>query len=531
MNLRRNTYQFELKELNKIHELLNLCLLDLIQDFGIKIEFNIDNLTKIKEIIKKNLDSKLINNYLLSYYTFLIDDTKIKTVKIYKEINYVIDKEGEIIGKEEKGKYIETAISNTECKLISFSSEILHKYIEEEKIRIIGNEAAFLNYTSLFKQFRYSYFQKFFYEQFQYCEYSKGEIINKESNDYLEYIYLIREGEVLLTIKYNKETIDNLISFIINRKNFNYKNDYLYFLGKDDNSNKEILKIITLNKYDFCGCELLYFNLPNLFSIKALKDKTKIYKIHSFNFQKILEDNPSILEKFKFHSKNRLDSIINSLKNYIIIQSKNQEKTKKEKLNNFSPKNIPRLKTTIFNISSIQNNINQSRKSYNNSLEKLFSLKKTSYRNNNLLYLNTENKSSYLQFNPNISKTSDKSNFSFEDNFMKKIKEISTSSSFNIISLFKKSNIQTPKKKNFFPTLANLINNQKNKTKERKILNSFSLTQNNDNEKILKPSNLKSYLSPIKLIKNLNNHPLTPSPDKLKIYKLNTIKNNINNLN
>ena len=483
VNLRRNTYQFELKELNKIHELLNLCLLDLIQDFGIKIEFNIDNLTKIKEIIKKNLESKLINNYLLSYYTFLIDDTKIKTVKIYKEINYVIDKEGEIIGKEEKGKYIETAISNTECKLISFSSEILHKYIEEEKIRIIGNEAAFLNYTSLFKQFRYSYFQKFFYEQFQYCEYSKGEIINKESNDYLEYIYLIREGEVLLTIKYNKETIDNLISFIINRKNFNYKNDYLYFLGKDDNSNKEILKIITLNKYDFCGCELLYFNLPNLFSIKALKDKTKIYKIHSFNFQKILEDNPSILEKFKFHSKNRLDSIINSLKNYIIIQSKNQEKTKKEKLNNFSPKNIPRLKTTIFNISSIQNNINKSRKSYNNSLEKLFSLKKTSYRNNNLLYLNTENKSSYLQFNPNISKTSDKSNFSFEDNFMKKIKEISTSSSFNIISLFKKSNIQTPKKKNFFPTLANLINNQKNKTKERKILNSFSLTQNNDNKK------------------------------------------------
>ena len=315
VNLRRNTYQFELKEVNKIHELLNLCLLDLIQDFGIKIEFNIDNLTKIKEIIKKNLDSKLINNYLLSYYTFLIDDTKIKTVKIYKEINYVIDKEGEIIGKEEKGKYIETAISNTECKLISFSSEILHKYIEEEKIRIIGNEAAFLNYTSLFKQFRYSYFQKFFYEQFQYCEYSKGEIINKESNDYLEYIYLIREGEVLLTIKYNKETIDNLISFIINRKNFNYKNDYLYFLGKDDNSNKEILKIITLNKYDFCGCELLYFNLPNLFSIKALKDKTKIYKIHSFNFQKILEDNPSILEKYKFHSKNRLDSIINSLKN------------------------------------------------------------------------------------------------------------------------------------------------------------------------------------------------------------------------
>ena len=531
VNLRRNTYQFELKELNKIHELLNLCLLDLIQDFGIKIEFNIDNLTKIKEIIKKNLENKLINNYLLSYYTFLIDDTKIKTVKIYKEINYVIDKEGEIIGKEEKGKYIETAISNTECKLISFSSEILHKYIEEEKIRIIGNEAAFLNYTSLFKQFRYSYFQKFFYEQFQYCEYSKGEIINKESNDYLEYIYLIREGEVLLTIKYNKETIDNLISFIINRKNFNYKNDYLYFLGKDDNSNKEILKIITLNKYDFCGCELLYFNLPNLFSIKALKDKTKIYKIHSFNFQKILEDNPSILEKYKFHSKNRLDSIINSLKNYIIIQSKNQEKTKKEKLNNFSPKNIPRLKTTIFNISSIQNNINKSRKSYNNSLEKLLSLKKTSYRNNNLLYLNTENKSSYLQFNPNISKTSDKSNFSFEDNFMKKIKEISTSSSFNIISLFKKSNIQTPKKKNFFPTLANLINNQKNKTKERKILNSFSLTQNNDNEKILKPSNLKSYLSPIKLIKNLNNHPLTPSPDKLKIYKLNSIKNNINNLN
>ena len=468
VNLRRNTYQFELKEVNKIHELLNLCLLDLIQDFGIKIEFNIDNLTKIKEIIKKNLESKLINNYLLSYYTFLIDDTKIKTVKIYKEINYVIDKEGEIIGKEEKGKYIETVISNTECKLISFSSEILHKYIEEEKIRIIGNEAAFLNYTSLFKQFRYSYFQKFFYEQFQYCEYSKGEIINKESNDYLEYIYLIREGEVLLTIKYNKETIDNLISFIINRKNFNYKNDYLYFLGKDDNSNKEILKIITLNKYDFCGCELLYFNLPNLFSIKVLKDKTKIYKIHSFNFQKILEDNPSILEKYKFHSKNRLDSIINSLKNYIIIQSKNQEKIKKEKLNNFSPKNIPRLKTTIFNISSIQNNINKSRKSYNNSLEKLLSLKKTSYRNNNLLYLNTENKSSYQQFNPNISKTSDKSNFSFEDNFMKKIKEISTSSSFNIISLFKKSNIQTPKKKNFFPTLANLISNQKNKTKERK---------------------------------------------------------------
>ena len=122
VNLRRNTYQFELKELNKIHELLNLCLLDLIQDFGIKIEFNIDNLTKIKEIIKKNLDSKLINNYLLSYYTFLIDYTKIKTVNIYKEINYVIDKEGEIIGKEEKGKYIETAISNTEWKLISFST-------------------------------------------------------------------------------------------------------------------------------------------------------------------------------------------------------------------------------------------------------------------------------------------------------------------------------------------------------------------------------------------------------------------------
>jgi len=119
---------------------------------------------------------------------------------------------------------------------------------------------------------------------FIYKEYKKGEILFKE-NDPVTFLYLIKSGEVSITLNKNLVNLDVLIDDLAKKIKYEYKQDEYTiksdpFFIKENIQIKNILKLFIFGTTEVMGGEEHYFELnKRLYDAKVTSEVLKCYII------------------------------------------------------------------------------------------------------------------------------------------------------------------------------------------------------------------------------------------------------------
>ena len=196
-------------------------------------------------------------------------------------------------------------------------------YLKDEKRRLTMKEVLFLVDNFFFKNISPQYFEKKFLNQFIYEEKYKSEFIVRE-NEPAEFIYFIKKGTCDIYMKKNIFEIYNLICYLSQLEtdpNFNinecfdsnFKNDFFTL----QNQFKEVkkIKLFNLNIIDVIGLESIYFGLNYLYNVKVTSETITYYKIELKHLMSILQDEPICYFDFKSDSFNKVNILIQRLKN------------------------------------------------------------------------------------------------------------------------------------------------------------------------------------------------------------------------
>jgi len=135
-----------------------------------------------------------------------------------------------------------------------------------------------------FKRLHLNYFSKKYFMDFIYKEYKKGEILFKE-NDPVTFLYLIKSGEVSITLNKNLVNLDVLIDDLAKKIKYEYKQDEYTiksdpFFIKENIQIKNILKLFIFGTTEVMGGEEHYFELnKRLYDAKVTSEVLKCYII------------------------------------------------------------------------------------------------------------------------------------------------------------------------------------------------------------------------------------------------------------
>jgi len=217
----KENISIELKELEKILNLIQISPQSIIQ----KLEIKFDNLIKnsiffseefIKDIPEKEkefLDS--LNIYENKFY------------KVFKQYHIKTYMEYDIINQEdiyfENESDFPIFIFNEDTHFATIEKKNFHENILSEKKKLRISNCQFL-FDLIFEKFLIKKnFEMKYFDNFKYGELNKGDVLYKE-NDKIDYVYIIIEGQLDLTIKKNLFTIyEDLLGLIELHEEFSSK--------------------------------------------------------------------------------------------------------------------------------------------------------------------------------------------------------------------------------------------------------------------------------------------------------------------
>ena len=284
-------------------EILKMCYLNPKEYSNIKLD--------IEENIEKNFIYKLLSNTKdkndIYIYEYLQKDLYITKrvleefnnndiLRKYKTGNNTINYEYNINSKR---KYTLKALSDTFICYIDLQ-EYIYFFIEEYKL-YMREQALFLIHNFIFQKIQ-KHFELHYFNFFEFEEVKPNQFLFHE-NDKVEYIYLLKEGIVELTINKNifkiREIINKLnsqndISDSVNEKD-NFEKNLELELGQEFLNEKKKLnenkneKIIILEKNQMIGLECLYLGINYFYNAKLGNKNAKFYKIKKDKFLEIID--------------------------------------------------------------------------------------------------------------------------------------------------------------------------------------------------------------------------------------------------
>jgi CRP-like cAMP-binding protein len=134
----------------------------------------------------------------------VIDANHCKAVKITEYEQVTVLKEGQHFGdtalsskSKERNATIKT---DDECFFATLTDEVFHKYVKEERDKLIVKDTNFINDLIFFKNIKKPKFSKSYYNDFVTKIFPLGHVICKEAEQPSE-LYIIKEGHVELRIK------------------------------------------------------------------------------------------------------------------------------------------------------------------------------------------------------------------------------------------------------------------------------------------------------------------------------------------
>ena len=361
------------KELNTIIDLLRKCYLT-PKDFNIKYPLLISYLSYIKSAITSELNQRL-SEHMINKYSFLhIQDKKKIQLCSYKFQDRA--DEGAFIGhtSKENPKYTEYAIIKEHSFLVSIPFDIYHQLIHNEREKIKTKEVGFLLQVHIFSLIHFRKFKRSFFNDFLLKQYNKGDYIIKDSNKRFGKVYIIKEGEVQITIHksiFHLFKINQVLYNTLRDSGYKVKSKFKYD-EKELKSNQENLKPMTfkllrLGEKDIFGNGMIYFDIDNCFNVIVQSEKAKVYEINQINFMKIGNSDKEVKERFKIFGQKKLKNLLDRIENIIhyvknsdshnneiqlpeeeknvtdYIQSNNNNHTNEN--NNHSPSNHLKLRT------------------------------------------------------------------------------------------------------------------------------------------------------------------------------------------
>jgi CRP-like cAMP-binding protein len=408
--------------------------------------------------------------------------------------------------------------------------EYIYYFIEEYKLYMHEQAIYLLNnfiFQKAAKHFESNYFKFFEFEEIQANNY-----LFKET-DKVEYIYLLKEGIVELSINKNIFKIHELIKKLKNlndEKSDTSSNNIKISLRKElnldqeenviNNENKNE-KLIIIEKNEIIGLECVFLGINYFYNAKLGNKNSKFYRIKVSNFMEILEAEQitGINQDYQKEAQRKI--------NFFLLRLINLTKVK---INSFKIKKI-------HNFLNLYNKVNLGRNIRNVKLNFTYKkpyIKLKEIRNGSVFQTNNNNITNAISNDKNESSynifelTNQENNFSNKSDFRKsKNRKITIKNLKNIF--------QNQRKFNNIKGLDSTFENKKMLVNERNMTE-FNLNKYNDNELLknnksvpkikIEPKEILCLKKEEILINNLNKK---LSNDNLFFTKIKTNINKFNN--
>ena len=285
-------------------DILKTCYIN-SQDFSKMKQDSNDNIIEKNSLLELLSKTNDINNiYIYEYVEIDLYTTKqvLETynnndiLSTYKKDNNNINYKYNITSKR---NFALKALSETYVCYFDLQ-EYIYYFIEEYKL-YMAEEANFLIHNFIFQKVQ-KHFESHYFNFFEFEEVNANNYLFKE-NDQVEYLYLLKNGMVELTINKNifkLHQIINQLSRKEERKNeIDIEKNISKETGIDDwNYNKQLNenkneKIVILQQNEIIGLECLYLGINYFYTAKLGNNNARFYKIKKDKFLSILEDEPT----------------------------------------------------------------------------------------------------------------------------------------------------------------------------------------------------------------------------------------------
>ena len=393
----------EIKELNVLIDLLKQCYLSQ-KDFNIKYPHSIAYLPYIKSAITSELNQRL-NDKIINKYSF-INDTEKRSVQIYSYSSTYLNIEGDFIGETSYPnnsvkniltfpKYSEYAVSIDHSYCVSIPFDVFYQNINNEKEKIKTKEIGFLLQTHILRPIHFRKFKRAYFHNFILKQYNKGDLIINDTIIHIGKVYIIKEGEIQITIK---KSILSLIKIqkkliaLLKEHNCKWERDVVYnekeITNRKDCNKVYNYKLVCLGEKDVFGNGLVYYNVDNFYNVVVVSEKAKVYEVSKDNFMKMAEGDVDVVKRFKLFGikkiKNLLDRI-NNILSYVLyygsgneckeemmtlVKDANDNEGINEVSNSNGNNNVMQMRFTKYSLNCNSNNNNNNNSASGNMLMK-----------------------------------------------------------------------------------------------------------------------------------------------------------------
>ena len=285
-------------------DILKTCYIN-SQDFAKMKQYLNDNIIEKNSLFESLSKTNDINNiYIYEYVEIDLYTTKqaLETynnndiLSTYKTDNNNINYKYNITSKR---NFALKALSETYVCYFDLQ-EYIYYFIEEYKL-YMTEEANFLIHNFIFQKVQ-KHFESHYFNFFEFEEVKANNYLFKE-NDPVEYLYLLKNGMVELTINKNIFKIHQIINQLSRQeerkndidieKNISKEtgiDDWEYNKQLNENKNE---KLVILQQNEIIGLECLYLGINYFYNAKLGNKNARFYKIKKDKFLSILEDGPT----------------------------------------------------------------------------------------------------------------------------------------------------------------------------------------------------------------------------------------------
>lgn len=487
-------------------------------------------------------------------YRYVENDLEKKLVTVFHLENFLELHAGKYFGDyalEGRQTRSATIVAGEESHFGVLDISVYREYIQIEKHRLVMKEVSFFLDNFFFSSIKKKMFEKKYFQMFIVEDYYRGASLFKE-NEEAKFLYLLKDGEVELTINRNILELHKIVKTLLDLKlldsdkvtQYQIKNDPKNIM--DELSKKKLIKLFLYGEKELFGLEEFFFNLNCLYSAKIVSDKARIYRIDFRNVQKILNEEKDCLHFAEKMAKEKMIKFIKrllSVKNISLemLDENVKEKNNLEKLKAHSQ--VQMKENHIFNSFRVnmENKRYLSQRPSKLTLNKTNTLKNDAMKTNlhnvkdNIMKAKSEDCTINMNENSRINNTVEthhlgkislpkihhkEDTFNYEENQIKKLKK-ELKSMKNPEGVFSVGlNSLTPKKKKYKGILQDIPISEKIKISFNQKENSLIYnTENSHHEDMKTISSRKSDLNnKIAYVNFLENSPLKNEQED-KIFK------------
>lgn len=175
---------------------------------------------------------KINSSFDIKYYTYLEkSETKLITVLEYVSDSFILS--GQVFGEHDSDSRRNTVQAMEPTVLGRIDEAEYVELVINEKNKNIIKEVMYLVDSFYFQSIKPNIFKKRYFSDFKKCIIPRGETLLKEG-EYFSHLFLIKEGEIELTINQNFLDLNNLINILEEKVGTNWEDKASIKSGKNN---------------------------------------------------------------------------------------------------------------------------------------------------------------------------------------------------------------------------------------------------------------------------------------------------------